>query len=538
MFRLPSIILSCNITAYGYDMGDQQQPQQQQLPPSFKQMSLDKIIEAMTADLESSAGHYVQFGMSPQQSSSQSWGDYSAMQRQHFLSNPPMPQNATDLQSGMNPMLSPIYMQDAAPFEASRSEPMYFPPQTVNHLGINEKNDLVGTIDVGGGNYIDVIYGNASQIVAEQRQLNGLSSYANQGMIDREYGLFGEQQQLPMHHNKLANQSTNGKQLIDNLVGNWAPNQSGTYSPFGGSPNVTPAPQSNPRVNEPSEILPRTLPDTQQKKPRMIAEVKPMRPTYSDVLTKSPPLSISPITSIPVKPQPDSTAQKKLTNKSGKNKSKPVLLKRQNSSGSDDHGSPKIQVPKRAFERNNSNLSRRWVSLDNVSSQLESHEIKPFSRSDNFEKKKNAKPAKKCERTGEALNNCKLQSSNSKSGTNPQKRPIQINNNLNNINSLNQSTSNDKIAKNQHANNKINKDEKKVPKEKTSKRLHAEKALQIKKGQKNRYRDSKESSVKDWYRHLNKYASRWTKFGLKMFYWLLHLISDVVSMSTNLVVQL
>lgn len=524
------------VAEFGCAMADQQQ--QQQLPPGFKRMSLDKIIEAMTADLESSAGHYVQFGVSPQQQSGQNWGDYSGGQRQHYMSGQsvaPAPQN---VQQPMNPVPSSIYMQDVPQYEPGRAEPMYFPPQTVNHLGINEKNDLVGTIDVGGGNYIDVIYGNASQIVAEQRQLNGLASYRanNQGIIDREYGLFGDQQQIPVAH-KLTSQSANGKQLIDNLVGNWVPNQSGTYSPFGGSPNVTPVPQSTPIVlNESAEKSPRIASEVQLKKPRMVAEVKPMRPSYSDVLTKSAPPPASPMTGTAVKQQFDAPTTKKTAGKNGKSKSKPVQLKRQNSSGSDDHGSPKMQAPKKSFERNNANLPRRWVSLDNLGSPSESHEIGAFNRSENFEKKKIVKSSRKGEKT-EALNNCKLQNSSAKSTGNVQKRPLQINNNLNNANNFGQSTG-DKIEKNQHANNKINKDDKKPAKDKSNKRFHAEKAQQIKKGQKNRNRDNRESPVNDLCRSLNKYASRWSKFGLKIFYWLLHLISDVVSMSTNLVVQL
>lgn len=503
--------------------------EQKHTPSDFERMSLDQIIEVVTADLESSAGHYVQFGVPSQQSTSHNWGDYNPNRVQRFMSGPTLP-NSSNIQP-VNPMPAPVYMHPEVPtYEPPIPDPIYFPPQTVNHLGINENNDLVGTIDVGGGNFINVIYGNASQIMAEQCQLNGLSSYSNQSIIDREYGLFGNQQ-MSVSPN-LSTQNSNSKQLIDNLVGNWVPNQSGTYSPFGGSPNVTPVPQSTPEVKD-SDELPRVLPDGQQKKPRMVAEVKPMRPSYSDVLAKSVPPPSSPQTAPPIKPKQEGSA-KKIVSK--KNKTKPAVLKRQNSSGSDDHNSPKVQAPKKILEKNNSNLPRRWVSLDNLGSPTDS-ELNSFDRSDHFEKKRPLKSSKKGEKN-ETLNNSKIQNGNTKPPGNVQKRPIQINNNLNTINSFSQTVSADKIEKNQQANNKVCKDEKKAAKDKGSKRFQSEKAQQIRKGQRSRKRENRESAVKDLYRSLNKHVIRWSKIALKIFYWLLHLISDVGSMSANLVVQL
>ncbi|XP_076663522.1 uncharacterized protein LOC143366358 [Andrena cerasifolii] len=506
--------------------------EQQQSPPGFKRMSLDKIIEAMTADLESSNGHYVQFGVNSQQATSPNWGDYSSSQARHYITNQTPHSNPSGMQPPMTSMGAPLYMQDMSNYDTG-TDSIYFPSQAVNHLGINENNDLIGTIDVGGGNYINVIYGNASQIMAEQCQLPNITPYRNQNIMDREYGLFNDRHiTVPT---ELPTQNFNGKQLIDNLVGNWVPNQSGTYSPFGGSPNVTPVPQLNADARE-SEELPRNSTDSQHKKPRAVAEVKPMRPSYSDVLTKSAPTPPSPLTIQSVKPKAESVS-KKISNKNSKNKSKSAALKRQNSSGSDDHNSPKIQAPRKVLEKNNSNLPRRWVSLDNLGSQTESHEINTFDRSNQFEKKKVSKTVKKPEK-GETLNNSKVQNSNSKSIGNVPKRPIQINNNLNTINTSSQTVSPEKMEKNQQIITKTNKEEKKVTKEKNSKRFQAEKAQQIKKAQRNRRRENRESPVKDLYKNINKYASRWSKIGLKIFHWLLHLVSDVVSMSANLIIQL
>ncbi|XP_012236453.1 dnaJ homolog dnj-5 isoform X2 [Bombus impatiens] len=413
--------------------------EQQQSPSGFKRMSLDKIIEAMTSDLENSNGHYVQFGVNPQQTTSHNWGNYSSNQTRHYIAGQSCHSNPPTMQS-MPPMGAPLYMQDMSNYD-SPTDSIYFPSQAVNHLGINENNDLIGTIDVGRGNYINVIYGNASQIMAEQCQLSNMTSYRNQNIIDREYGLFNDR-----HMNvpsELPTQNFNGKQLIENLVGNWAPNQSGTYSPFGGSPNVTPVLQPNIDIRDPEE-LPRNSTDFQHKKPRMVAEVKPMRPSYSDVLTKSAPTPPSPLTVQSIKPKTESV-NKKVSNKNSKN--------------------------------------------------------------------------------------------NPKSTGNIPKRPIQINNNLNIINTSSETIYSEKIEKNQQVVNKVNKEEKKVTKEKNSKRFQVEKT-QIKKAQRNRRRENRESPVKDLYKNLNKYATHWIKIGLKIFHWLLHLVSDVVSMSANLMILL
>jgi hypothetical protein len=174
---------------------------QQHSPSDYKRISLDKIIEAMTADLENSAGHYVQFGVSNQQTQSNNWAEYSPSQVQHYMANTAMHSNSSNIQP-VNPITAPLYMPDVPQYDTSTTtDRIYFPPQTVNHLGINENNDLIGTIDVGGGNFINVIYGNASQIMNEQCQLGNLTSYNNnQGIMNQEYGLFNNQQSQVCKH--------------------------------------------------------------------------------------------------------------------------------------------------------------------------------------------------------------------------------------------------------------------------------------------------------------------------------------------------
>ncbi|XP_071631548.1 uncharacterized protein [Temnothorax longispinosus] len=503
-------------------------------------MSLDEIIEIRNPDFEGSNGHYAQFSVPPQQATSRNWGDYVPGQARHHLASQPIHSNPSGIQP-VTPMTpTSLYMQDMPNYDAATTDSMYFSSQaTVNHLGIIENTGLIGTINVRGGNYINV-YGNASQIMAEQCCLSNVTPYSNQNIVNQEYGLFNAQRMTVA--SEMPNPNVNGKRLIDNVAGNWVPNQSGTYSPFGGSPNITPVPQAVRDVREGEDLPSRNISDSQYKKPRMVAEVKPMRPSYSDVLTKSAPTSSSPLTVQPVKPKIIEMAGKKISNKNVKTKNKPALLKRQNSSGSDDHSSPKMQISRKVLEKNSSNLPRRWVSLDNLGSQsTDSRQINAFDRTDQFysERKKSDKRSSKKAEKNETLNNTKVQNSNPKTAGNIPKRPIQINNNLNTINTSSQTVSSEKMEKNQQIINKVTKEDKKTLKEKNPKRFQAEKAQQqIKKGQRSRKRENRESSIKDLYKNLNKYATRWSKILLKIFYWLLHLISDVVSMSANLVIQL
>lgn len=339
--------------------------------------------------------------------------------------------------------------------------------------------------------------------------------------------------QVPLSSASSSTQNSNGKQLIDNLVGNWVPNESGTYSPFGGSSNITSLPQSPSALQELAEQQ-KNFVETQQKKPRMVAEVKPMRPSYSDVLIKSVPTPSPTIVSSNVKHE---NSTKKLIAKSLKNKPKTVILKCQNSSGSDEHGSPKLVLPTKSTQPFSSNLSRRWVSLDDISSSSESPDL-TFDRSNNFERKKSFKFLKKETDKGETLNNYNIQNNSIKIETNSQKRPIQINNNLNTITRYSQTTYvGNKIEKNKQTNNKV-KEEKKIAKDRYLKHFQAEKIQQIKKNQKNRKKENKDSAFRDLFKTVHKYSNRWSKIGLKILLWLLHLISDVFSMSINLVVQL
>lgn len=124
----------------------------------------------------------------------------------------------------------------------------------------------------------------------------------------------------------------NRTQLIENLVGHWTiPNNTGTYSPFGSAqfvPNIgifEPPKESTLNCNGLHQTLENVnscvneeLPfqfNRDTRKPRVVAEVKPMRPSYSDVLTKTPPQSVLKTSKIDGK----EVKQKKDGKKGGKN---------------------------------------------------------------------------------------------------------------------------------------------------------------------------------------------------------------------------
>ncbi|XP_076483409.1 uncharacterized protein LOC143304811 [Bombus vancouverensis nearcticus] len=115
---------------------------------------------------------------------------------------------------------------------------------------------------------------------------------------------------------------------------------------------------------------------------------------------------------------------------------------------------------------------------------------------------------------------------NSKSTKNIPKRSLQINNNLITISTSSETIHPEKVEENKGVVNKVNKEEKGVTKEKDSKHFQAEET-QVQRARRNQKGENRESPVEDISKNLNKYASHWIIIGLKILYWLLHLIFDV-----------
>ncbi|XP_066602047.1 uncharacterized protein [Prorops nasuta] len=501
--------------------------EQERSSDGYRCIPLNNYIQRTAADCETMNDGYVQFGGTPQNVLASNWGGYAPCQIGRYIRNSVL-QSSTVESTQNNSLMQSLYMENISNHEANTTDQIYYHQQSLGRgMSANEGSDLLKTMSIDGTNYINVSYSDGTASIPDNRPL---PSYSPQTIVNREYGLFGEQS-IPLSHETIS-QNMNGKQFIDNLVGNWVPNQSGTYSPFGGTPNLAAPTTLAPEVSD-FDKMARNSAEMKEIKVGRVAtvEVTPVKPSYSDILTKSPPAPPSPLITLPTKPKVKSTV-KKVSVKNAKNKGKSPVLKRQNSSGSDDRNLPKTPISINESEKENCSLPRRWVSLDN----LETQELGEFDGTEQSERKKApGKPAKKLERS-ETLNNTKIPDSNSK--TCPPKRSIQINNNLNTINGLSKAPQSEQIEKNHQALNKANKPERKNGKEKNSKRSHNEKMSQTKKGQRNHKNDNRDASIKDLCKHLYKYVYRWSKIGLKIFYWLLHLICDVVSMSANLIVQL
>ncbi|XP_043604662.1 uncharacterized protein LOC122577429 isoform X4 [Bombus pyrosoma] len=148
-------------------------------------------------------------------------------------------------------------------------------------------------------------------------------------------------------------------------------------------------------------------------------------------------------------------------------------------------------------------------------------------------------PIPKTESVSRKVSN-KNSKNNSKSIENILKRLIQINNNLNMISTSNENIHSEKVEENQQVynnKNKVNKEGKGVTEGKNSKHSLAEKT-QVERAQRNQEEENRESSVEDLYKNSNKYASHWITIGLKIFYWLLHLVFNINSINADLVTPL
>lgn len=268
---------------YANNMGDPERNPNYHAPGA-KKRSIDEIIDHMTADLQSYDGQYILLG-SPQ-NPQHVWSEYSSQQGHPMTvqHNPVFVQQTYD-------------MQEKKVQEFPPQHRVFYPNTQRVHDGAGE---MIGMMDVGGGNYVNVVFNptsSANQIHSyvpahhsdpnigfihyQQQQQHQQTQASNNLPVHRDYGLFSS--------TPTETPSQNNHQLIENVVGNWLPNKSGTYSPFG---NMTHTP-TEVRDDDTKSVCP-GQPGI-QKKTRIVAEVRPMRPSYSDVLSKSPPPSTPPL---------------------------------------------------------------------------------------------------------------------------------------------------------------------------------------------------------------------------------------------------
>nr|CAD7456229.1 unnamed protein product [Timema tahoe] len=419
-------------------MGDNGHLNSKKIPRHF-----DELIEHMTGPHRASDEQYIQLGFSqtPAPASSNLWAEYAASTASHpYISVPNTVENQVFLQD-----LPVHYDMMSKQSDRPPHHNYYYIAAQQHHLNtLGENREMVGTVVDGGGNVVNVVYGgrapnDTSSGLMQQsylmshdtsrdslhHPLGSYMPYHQTGMIEtngvntmRDYDLFNSseihhqqqhtrpiQQPSQMQYSNTA-PTNNGTQIIENLVGNWVPNQSGTYSPFGCTDNsLQHVSISNQQGIQTSGVI--AEPDKDGKgvgrgtrRTRIVAEVRPMRPTYSDVLAKSAPQP--PASGIVIKPNPtnqstgiksESVAKSK-SNSGSKNgggkKNKSGMLKRQHSSGSDEQNgngnmsqTKSIQSPgptRKSTGLSNKNISfnsmpRKWVSLDDLDSDKQNSKI-------------------------------------------------------------------------------------------------------------------------------------------------------------------
>ncbi|KAL1465007.1 hypothetical protein WDU94_004605 [Cyamophila willieti] len=293
-------------------------------PP--KKSSIDDIINHITADLQSYDGQYIVVGQRP------------PSQQNQAPPHPPPSHLWQSSSSDMNPIQQPPIFKPQQQQVPPPQHGMYY-------------NTPPGHQD----NYMS--YSNMPHY-----QQN--SFLQHQQPLMRDYGLFA-------NHSDQMHNTYPGHQLIDNLVRDWVPNQSGTYSPFG-----NPAPMNNYSVEKEERPerpvfsdMPRQESLMGARKPRIVAEVRPMRPSYSAVLTKSPPLPTHNNKSSGKIMQPIGAKGENASKTKGKGKKTEMdskanpgsTLKRQHSSGSGEDG--KSSGIQQATNKGSNPLAS-WSSLE------------------------------------------------------------------------------------------------------------------------------------------------------------------------------
>lgn len=335
--------------------------------------AVDQIIDNMTSDIPNADGQFIQLGFTPPPTPAESWNTRNKVSfapQYHILNNihnEEVPQLYSPVDQ-FNPQLSYNYIQQPGLYNTELYEKRNL-PEMKNYYDIFQNMH----------NKPEAMYSqNHNWFMSETvRSMNAGHSHSMQ------------QEEVISNATCVNNQCTtpNRSHVIDNLVGNWSSNTSGTYNPFGNMPLYNPnifetqhaclnnsshleeTNHSNidymDRVNE--EVH---FPFSRDKKPRIVAEVKPMRPSYSDVLLKSVPQTMTKSNRNEIKENKIRKESKKnikneklqkLNNNTGRNvviDSKEILADKSNHSSKNQEKLHKDTKPNQ--------LNRKWSSLDNV----------------------------------------------------------------------------------------------------------------------------------------------------------------------------
>lgn len=407
--------------------------------------TVDQIIEHMTADIQNSDGQYIQLGFTPPPTPNDPniWSEYAqnSIPQNPFVSHYNA-RSAESLGFAIDP--NTRYVNPNVPYNNYMSANAIYVPEMTNAVYDKHLN-----VDMHGKKFV-LFPGQAPQYVMSNQDIsicNYMHPYSSENpLFNQEMQNIQMQQQSVSNNadqlympdsvlmqqnlqqealkNKLLlqqqqhQQTQNRTHLIENLVGNWTSNTNGTYSPFG---NV----QTN---NSPTffdlkqqEISPQTTNTTSfvvsdnlikqniagnhstdslnlsndfpknvkpvVKKQKQVAEVKPMRPTYSDVLTKSVPLQQNATKQEKIETTKEAKNKNQLGKKSSRSdKSSKIMLNRQISSTGSENTNQSVNNNGKTVDKDaKANLSRKWVSLDDVNEVHSNNKdfLKPELSSDN-----------------------------------------------------------------------------------------------------------------------------------------------------------
>lgn len=321
---------------------------------NFTNEAMEQIIGNMTAEMQNTDGQYVPLAFTPPPTTEMNWNQPQNSYINHFGVHSPEPM--------MNhPTIDP-YNPNSYNYIPPQAN--LFDPSPFKTIPINDYEQYKPIPN--GGNDLNLL----DRFILSPSVQNIPDNILNQPQSEPPH---------PTNHT-----------LIDNLVGNWViPNNSGTYSPFGTETfkpsvfevhperdNIGHVINNHQFIDEPKYVssLDQGNEDKQfsfnrdHRKPRMVAEVKPMRPSYSDVLTKPVPLT----TAKPLKNDVKETKPKKENKKTTKNDKSQKSNNNINRTLNNDIKD--LNVDKSQFTKSDKNVKtnktnqmpRKWASLDNI----------------------------------------------------------------------------------------------------------------------------------------------------------------------------
>ncbi|KAF5296745.1 hypothetical protein FQR65_LT19801 [Abscondita terminalis] len=438
-------------------------------------VAMEQIIENMTSGIHSVDGQYIQLNFTPPPSpSDHAWGP------QHQISNsymqyPTWVPYITRMHIWFIPLINKYHNTLSRQYLSTTysNQTCMVPIPTIKRLKYNRimlcfQNQTIPNKDIPAFYQSDYRY-----YLPSDRQMSHSS-------LDNNY--------IHNSHSSISNPT----QLIENVVGNWVPNMTGTYSPFGNVQNtgkqglgnifevqpevlVPPIYECNKPLEEKNEDILNFHFNRDTKKPRMVAEVKPMRPSYSDVLAKSAP---------------------PLNNKTNKVDVKDTRLKKDNTKkGSKSEKSQKLL-----------HHNHCWVSLDSINgsgSDQNDDEIRKLKKSDENVNRNTAKSNTKAGKTSD-FENVEFSNGNKNDTLNITKTTIRKGSKLN---------------LKQRGTDSFGSGDKAPPGAKRSQRTR-----------------KRESNISFGIvgQKIRQYVPGWWKLCINFVLWLVHLIFDICSLSVHL----